>query len=104
MATLGAVAVDGLLHSPGNVASGHASGNLTLTNNQGTLSLALTGPRQSGLSSLPQRFSYTITAGTGAYTGLTGAGRAFMTMTTPDPAQVAQGASPEPSFNLKVYR
>ncbi|HEV3165518.1 MAG TPA: hypothetical protein VGZ22_15935 [Isosphaeraceae bacterium] len=59
--------VFGTLHSLGNIASGIATGTLHVILPRGTLTLALTGPTQSGFSPLPKEFSFTITSGTGRF-------------------------------------
>jgi hypothetical protein len=66
---LGIVSVQGSLHMPGFILSGHAEGTLTLTNRHGSVTLELTGPTQPGFSGPPGSFAYTITSGTGRYHG-----------------------------------
>jgi|GEM_PF-5004706 len=65
LARFGSVNVTGTLHSVGFVSSGHATGELTLSNNSGSITLQLLGPTQSGLSPLPETFNYTVVAQTG---------------------------------------
>jgi hypothetical protein len=72
--TLGFATVTGDLHSVGFIAKGQATGTLTLTTAQGTVTLDLTGPTQSSFAPLPEQFTYQITAGTGAYANLQGQG------------------------------
>src|SRR5205807_1807119 len=64
---LGAVSVSGKVKLPGFVASGHATGTLTLSNSQGSVTLALTGPLEPGFGAFPATLSYTVTSATGAY-------------------------------------
>jgi hypothetical protein len=72
---LGAVSVSGTLTAPGFIARGRATGTLTLTVADGTVTLGLVGPPQKGFSAPPTSFRYTITAGTGADAGASGKGR-----------------------------
>jgi hypothetical protein len=72
---LGVVRVQGSLHMPGFIQSGHAEGTLKLTNRPGSVTLALTGPTQPDFSSPPGSFAYTITSGTGRYQGRQGSGQ-----------------------------
>ncbi len=64
---LGDVTIDGTLHAVGFLANGHATGTVTFSNAQGSVTLALTGPQQPGFSPLPTKFHYQIISGTGAY-------------------------------------
>jgi hypothetical protein len=65
--TYGEGTVVGTLHTLGNVASGHATGTLTVYLPGGTVTLSLTGPLQKGFSPLPTEFSFVITKGTGKF-------------------------------------
>jgi hypothetical protein len=62
--------VTGFLRGTGFIPTGHASGELTLTNSHGTIRLSLAGPAQPGFARLPGHFHFTVTGGTGAYQGL----------------------------------
>lgn len=68
---LGTVQLSGSLHTPGNIASGYATGTITLSNTNGSLVLQLTGPLQTGFLPLPTSFSITIQNGTGQYANYT---------------------------------
>jgi hypothetical protein len=70
LSELGPVTVTGSVHSLGFILTGQASGTLTFTNLQGSVTIHLTGPVQEGFSALPKHFSYTVTGGTGAYAHL----------------------------------
>ncbi|HTK74288.1 MAG TPA: hypothetical protein VL371_03465 [Gemmataceae bacterium] len=67
--------VTGGLRRVGFIAQGQATGALTLTNAQGSITLSLVGPTQPGFAPLPAGFHYTVTGGTGAYQGATGEGQ-----------------------------
>ena len=54
---LGAVQLSGSLHGTGFIASGYASGTITLTNSHGSVSLQLHGPTQPGFT-LPVSGTY----------------------------------------------
>lgn len=55
------------LYSIGFHTTGTAHGDMTLSNAKGSVKLALTGPTQTWLAPLPDRFSYRVVKGTGAY-------------------------------------
>jgi len=78
LAGLGETLLTGDLRSPGFIASGHASGELTLTSRRGTVRLDLEGPSQRGFARLPQRFHFTVEAGTGAFRHLHESGIAIL--------------------------
>jgi hypothetical protein len=59
--------VSGTLHSLGFIASGQATGTLTVSLPGGTVTLSLTGPSQRGFSPLPTEFSFVVTKGTGKF-------------------------------------
>jgi hypothetical protein len=67
---LGAVTVTGDIHSVGFILKGQANGTLTFTNDQGSVTVKLTGPVQGSFAHLPQEFHYEVTGGTGAYQNL----------------------------------
>jgi hypothetical protein len=75
---LGSVGATGTLRLPGFIASGRATGTLTLANAQGSVTLQLTGPLQRGPSVPPRQFSYKITGATGLYAGDKGSGTASL--------------------------
>ena len=64
---LGAVTATGSVHLPGFIASGKATGTLTLSNSLGSVTLTLTGPPQAGFGAFPSTLSFVITSATGAY-------------------------------------
>ncbi len=73
-AGLGNVTVGGTVHSVGFIREGNASGELTFTNANGSVTVALKGPTQAGFSPLPQKFTYTVISGTGQYQNLSASG------------------------------
>ncbi len=87
---LGTFNVSGSLHGVGFLAQGNATGQLVLTNAQGTITLGLHGPTQPGFSPLPSNFAYTVTGGTGAYQHVGRSGTAHFTFT---PAAASSGGS-----------
>ena len=84
---LGAVSAHAFVTLPGFIATGHATGTMTLTQTGpfanallNSVTLALTGPAQPGFSSFPGTLAYTITGGTGAFAGATGVGTIAVTI------------------------
>jgi hypothetical protein len=73
-AALGRVTFSGWVQGVGMMKTGQASGDLTLHNSKGTLTVTLQGPQQAGFSPLPETFHYQITGGTGAYQNLSDQG------------------------------
>jgi hypothetical protein len=71
---LGQTGDSGQIHTTGFIASGTATGTMTITAPRGAVKLQLTGPVQPGFAPLPSTMSYTITGGTGAYKKATGTG------------------------------
>jgi hypothetical protein len=77
---MGPVAAKGSLSLPGFVTTGRATGTLTLSSISttplagGTVTLKLTGPLEPGFGPVPATMTYTVTGGTGQFTGATGAG------------------------------
>jgi hypothetical protein len=67
LAGAGPVSLTGSLQGVGFIVSGHATGELTLADAHGSLTLELRGPSQRGFSPLPDQFSFQVTAATGAY-------------------------------------
>jgi hypothetical protein len=71
---LGAASLTGQITLPGNVATGRAAGQLTLTGPNGSITLTVTGPRERGSGPLPTKLSYTIASGTGSFANAKGGG------------------------------
>jgi hypothetical protein len=65
--SLGAVSVSGTITPPGFIRSAPATGQLTLTGPAGSVTIDLTGHPQNGGSPLPQKMTYVVTGGTGAF-------------------------------------
>jgi hypothetical protein len=70
----GFFAVGGTIQTVGNVASGRATGRITLSDPRGTLVLSLTGPIQSRNAGLPGTFTYKVVSGTGFFAHYAGQG------------------------------
>jgi hypothetical protein len=94
---LGSFNLTGWLQGLGNIAHGRASGQLVLSNAQGSITLTLTGPVQPGFSPLPSVFNYQVTAGTGAYSHLDRSGRVHLSLI---PAPIAFGLPPQGRFTF----
>jgi hypothetical protein len=83
---LGAVTAQGNVGLPGLIATGNASGTLTLTTagtsaaTPGSVTLKLTGPTEKGFGPFPSTLSYTITSGTGAFASASGSGSIAATL------------------------
>ena len=73
-ASLGTVTMAGSISLPGLVLGGRATGQITITNSNGTVTLALRGRREAAFGPMPASVAYTITGGTGSYAGANGAG------------------------------
>jgi hypothetical protein len=71
---LGQIGASGQIHTTGFIATGMATGTMTLAAPRGTVKLQLTGPAQPGFAPLPSTMSYTIMGGKGAYKKATGSG------------------------------
>jgi hypothetical protein len=78
VATLGRTDVTGHLRTLGNIALGHATGTLFLSDPRGTVTLSLKGPDQKGPAGLPDHFRFTATGGTGAFKNIDDTGTAFL--------------------------
>jgi hypothetical protein len=76
---LGTFSVAGSVNGTGFLARGHATGQLTLTNARGSITVSLRGPEQPGFAPLPGRFHFTVTGGTGAYENFHDDGEATLT-------------------------
>jgi len=84
---LGSVLAHGLVTLPGFIATGQATGTLTLTESgpsatavNNSVTLKLTGPTEPGFGPFPSTLSYTISSGTGAFAGATGSGSIAVTL------------------------
>jgi hypothetical protein len=88
---LGNVSVSGQVHGTGFIATGHATGTVTLSNALGRVKLQLTGPTQPGFSPFPATFTYKIVEATGRYKGLTGNGHADLVIVTAPPPKLPPG-------------
>jgi hypothetical protein len=82
--------IGGTVTTVGNVASGHATGRITLSNPRGTLVLALTGPAQSRNAGLPSTFTYRVVSGTGFFAHYAGQG-SFQIAAPPFPGLTDRG-------------
>ena len=71
---MGSITLDGTITPPGFILSAPASGEFTLTNANGTITLDLAGKPQPGGSPLPQKMSYTVSSGTGTFENAGGKG------------------------------
>lgn len=71
---LGAASLAGQLTTPGGVATGRATGQLTISGPNGSITLDVTGPKESRSRPLPARLSFTVASGTGSYSTLKGGG------------------------------
>jgi len=73
----GSVQMNGVINGLGFVAVGRAAGDITITQStQGTLVLHLEGPVQSGFSTLPKSFRYTVKSATGVFANVDTTGEA----------------------------
>jgi hypothetical protein len=70
----GFFAIGGSIHTVGNVASGKASGRITISDKRGTLVLSVTGPTQSRNAGLPSSLTYIVVSGTGFFAKYVGQG------------------------------
>jgi len=71
---LGAVTANASITLPGFIAVGHATGTMTLSNANGSVTLRLAGPLQPTIGAFPTTLSYAIIGATGAYVGDTADG------------------------------
>jgi hypothetical protein len=78
---LGSVAVKGAVNGVAFIQSGHATGTLTLSNANGSVTLSLVGPEQPGFSRLPEQFNYQVASATGAYAHLHASGTLHLQLT-----------------------
>lgn len=93
---LGKTLIAGGLRSAGFVAYGHATGSITLLSKHGSLMISLTGPTQSGPSSLPTTLNYQVTKGTGAYRNVSDQGTVELVIT---PSKTPNGGT----FTLRFH-
>jgi hypothetical protein len=77
---LGQVQATGTLQTPGFIRSARATGSLTLSNAQGSVTLRLVGVmgQPGSSSSPPSALRYTVVKGTGQYAQATGSGTALL--------------------------
>ena len=84
LGSLGTFQMTGWLQGVGMLATGRATGELILSNSQGTITLELHGRTQPGFSPLPSEMVYSVSQTTGAYSHLSGYGVVDM-QRTPTP-------------------
>ena len=77
---MGQVNVTGTIKGIGFATTGRATGKLTLTNSQGSVTLSLTSPVHHGFVPLPTQFQFKVTGATGAYKGLIKSGSIDLTV------------------------
>ena len=77
---MGQVDVKGTIQGIGFTKTGRATGKLTLTNSQGSVTLSLTSPVQHGYVPLPTQFQYKVIGSTGAYKALNKSGSIDLTI------------------------
>lgn len=70
LSDIGSVSASGTFHGLGFIASGTATGDVTLTKGDSTLVLHAQGPVQAGFSSLPTSFKYTVQSATGIFASM----------------------------------
>jgi hypothetical protein len=97
VAPLGHVDITGHIHSPGNVADGHSTGFLVLSNAIGSVTLSLTGPVQSGVTPVPDTFTFKITDASGQFKGDTGTGYMILEL---EPAAAPSPTGEHGSFTM----
>jgi len=71
---MGTVAVQADVYGVGFHDFGYAHGTITFTNAKGSVTVALTGPRQPKLSPIPVWYQYKVVSATGAYKNLKDSG------------------------------
>jgi hypothetical protein len=72
---IGPAAVAGAINTPGFIASGQATGTLTVYTYQGTLTLFVTSALIPGFSALPTQLNWIITQATGRFHAMAGGAR-----------------------------
>jgi hypothetical protein len=65
IAKLGKIQVFGSIMAVGDEMHGHAQGTITFSGDKGSLTLAVTGPKQHFFAPLPTKFQYHVYGGTG---------------------------------------
>ncbi len=107
---LGDVQATGTLTAPGFVQNGRASGQFTISDSKGSVTIHLVGASlQPGFSSMPTKFYFSIVGGTGAYARAWGGGQATLTeIPGSTPPQGPPGTmTPDhviaPSFTLTLH-
>jgi hypothetical protein len=80
IAPIGQTSETAQVHTTGFIASGTATGTMTISASRGSLNLKLTGPVQPAFAPLPSTLSYTITGGTRAYKNASGSGTIAVTL------------------------
>jgi hypothetical protein len=80
---LGRVSASGWVQGLGFIATGRATGELTLSNAHGTVTLELTGRLQPGFAPLAHEFHFTVLRGTGDYRHLKASGTAVLRLGAP---------------------
>lgn len=101
---VGLVSARGTLHKAGFIRLGQDDASLTLSNNQGSVTLHLTRSTGGGAGSrsLGEVFRFTIAGGTGAYQGARGGGSAELELGGPLRLGGADGPIFDGSFNLAL--
>jgi hypothetical protein len=97
VAPLGHVDLTGHINSPGFIANGHSKGLLVLSNPNGSVTLSLIGPVQSGFTPVPDTFTFKITSASGKFKGDTGTG--FMVLEL-EPAAASTPTGEHGSFTM----
>jgi hypothetical protein len=91
----GSVQASGSIHGPGFIANGLATGEMTFTDSQGSVTIRLEAARREpGFGGIPVKFYYAIEGGTGAYAKAWGGGIAYLTeqpSIVPPPAPPGSG-------------
>jgi hypothetical protein len=77
---MGSVGVIGSLHAPALNATGPVTGTLLIRSGQGSITVSLTAPSQSGSSPLPTSFQYQVVASTGLFVGSSASGTMHLTL------------------------
>jgi len=70
----GSVSVSGSLMTPGTATNDQAVGTLVLSNGSGSVTLSLLGAPQRRFVQVPNVLTYTVTASSGSFEGMTGTG------------------------------
>ncbi len=97
---MGQVNVTGSIKGIGFATIGRATGKLTLTNSQGSVTLSLTSPVRHGFVPLPTQFQFKVTGSTGVYKGLNKSGSIDLTFT---PTLWASSINPVNSLPIQPF-